>query len=47
MYLLLKIVVDDLDKQRRTFFWQGGSEKEIPVDAKCALSANHTASRKA
>jgi hypothetical protein len=30
MYLLLKIVVDDLDKQRRTFFWKGGSEKEIP-----------------
>lgn len=27
MYLLPKTVVAELDKQRRTFFWQGGSTK--------------------
>lgn len=27
MYLLPKTVADDLDKQRRTFFWQGGGVK--------------------
>jgi hypothetical protein len=27
MYLVPKTVVSELDKQRRTFFWQGGSTK--------------------
>jgi hypothetical protein len=27
MYLLPKTVTDRLDKQRRIFFWQGGSTK--------------------
>lgn len=27
MYLVPKTVVKDLDKQRRTFFWQGGGQK--------------------
>lgn len=27
MYLLPKTIVDKLDKQRRTFFWQGGGQK--------------------
>jgi hypothetical protein len=27
MYLFPKTVVADLDRQRRTFFWQGGSTK--------------------
>jgi hypothetical protein len=25
MYLMPKTVVEELEKQRRTFFWQGGS----------------------
>jgi hypothetical protein len=28
MYLMPKTVVEELDKQRRTFFWQGGSTKK-------------------
>ena len=28
IYLLPKTVVKALDKQRRTFFWQGGGDKE-------------------
>jgi hypothetical protein len=28
MYLLPKTVSEKLDKQRRTFFWQGGSTKK-------------------
>ena len=28
MYLLPKTVTDELDKQRRTFFWQGGSTRK-------------------
>jgi len=28
MYLLPKIIIDALDKQRRSFFWQGGGVKK-------------------
>jgi len=28
MYLLPKTTTDKLDKQRSTFFWQGGSQKK-------------------
>ena len=28
MYLLPKLIHEKLDKQRRTFFWQGGGQKK-------------------
>jgi hypothetical protein len=30
MYLFPKTITKELDKQRRTFFWQGVSEKKLP-----------------
>jgi hypothetical protein len=32
IYLLPKTIVNKMDKIRRTFFWQGGHQEEVPFN---------------